>query len=196
EMEATSRLEAMLNRIDGVRKISSTSGNGWGHIQLEFHKDKEMDIARFEVSTVIRQTWSMLPGNVSYPAVSQSRIDRDGHRPLLTYTVNASAAPYEIQTFVENTIKPQLALMEWVAQVDVRGAVPMVWRLAYAADVRAKQGLTLREIHAALSGAAQLQFLDINPVGGADQREDWIQVAVHPSQESVSDLLKKIGVRR
>ena len=32
EMTATSKLEAMLARVKGIRGISSTSGNGWGSV--------------------------------------------------------------------------------------------------------------------------------------------------------------------
>ena len=38
EMEVTSRLEAMLNRMKGVRNISSTSYNDGGVIDIEFDK--------------------------------------------------------------------------------------------------------------------------------------------------------------
>ena len=32
ELEATSKLEAMLSRLKGIENIRSTSGNGWGRI--------------------------------------------------------------------------------------------------------------------------------------------------------------------
>ena len=56
EMEATSKLEAMLARINGVRNISSTSNNGGGTVRLELDKHVSMDMVRFEASTIIRQT--------------------------------------------------------------------------------------------------------------------------------------------
>lgn len=196
EIEATSRLEAMLNRIDGIRKISSKSGNGWGRVQLEFNKHKAIDVARFEISTIIRQTWSMLPENVSYPSISQSRADRDANKPILTYTMNAPVVPHEIQNFVETSIKPQLSLIEGVSQVDVRGAVPMVWRLEYDADVLTKYSVTVREIQRALAEATRLEFLDMAMVETADQQQEWIQVTAHSRQESLPDILSQLGVRR
>lgn len=56
EMEVTSKLEAMLARIKGVKRINSTSGNGWGSIAIELDKHANMDAVRFEASTIIRQT--------------------------------------------------------------------------------------------------------------------------------------------
>lgn len=70
ESEVTSKLEAVLARIQGVRNISSVSSSGSGYISLEFDKSVDMDIARFEVSTAVRQVWPQLPEGLSYPSVS------------------------------------------------------------------------------------------------------------------------------
>lgn len=196
EIEATSRMEAMLNRIDGIRKISSKSGNGWGRIQLEFNKHKPIDVARFEVSTIIRQTWSTLPENVSYPTIAQSRVDKDASKPILTYTVNASVTPYEIQDFVETVMKPQLALMEGLAEVEVRGAVPMVWRLEYDADLLLKYGVTVREIQRTITSVTQVEFLDMAGVSVPSGGREWIQVTVRPPQQSLDEILRQAAVRR
>ena len=74
-MEVTSRLEAMLARIKGIKEISSTSGNGWGRITLELDKHTNIDAARFEASTIVRQTWPDLPEELSYPILEMSRPD-------------------------------------------------------------------------------------------------------------------------
>ncbi|PRD46105.1 efflux RND transporter permease subunit [Sphingobacterium haloxyli] len=196
ELEATSRLEAMLNRIDGIKKISSKSGNGWGRIQVEFNKHTDIDVARFEISTIIRQTWSMLPENVSYPSISQSKADKNANKSILAYTINAPAAPYEIQDFAEKSIKSQLALIEGVYQVDVRGAVPMVWRLEYDADVLRKYDVTVREIQRTLSEVTQVEFLDMAMVETPSRKKEWIQITARSAHTSISDAFMHIGVRR
>ena len=50
EMEVTSKLESMLARIRGVKRLNSTSGNGYGNITVEL--DKHADV---------RQSASKLP---------------------------------------------------------------------------------------------------------------------------------------
>ena len=54
EMTATSKLEAMLARVKGIRGISSTSGNGWGSVSVNLDKHVDAAVARFEASTIIR----------------------------------------------------------------------------------------------------------------------------------------------
>jgi multidrug efflux pump subunit AcrB len=61
ETEVTSKLEAMLSRLEGIQNISSTSGNGWGRITINLDKHVDINIARFEVATIIRQTRPSLP---------------------------------------------------------------------------------------------------------------------------------------
>lgn len=53
EMTATSKLEAMLARVKGIQSISSTSGNGWGSINVSLDKHADAAVARFEASTII-----------------------------------------------------------------------------------------------------------------------------------------------
>lgn len=61
ESEVTSRLEGMLSRVTGIRNIYSTSDNGSGYIRVELDKHADIEMTRFEVSTLIRQLWSQLP---------------------------------------------------------------------------------------------------------------------------------------
>ena len=93
ESEVTSRLESMLARIGGIRHIRSISDNGSGFITLELDKHADMDVVRFEASTIIRQTWPQLPEGVSYPVISLRRTDDKAARPFLAYTLNAPADP-------------------------------------------------------------------------------------------------------
>lgn len=70
ESEVTSKIEAMLSRIKGVKSISSVSMSGSSYVTLEFDKSVDMDIARFEVSNAVRQLWPQMPDGLSYPSVS------------------------------------------------------------------------------------------------------------------------------
>ena len=108
EAEVTSKLEAMMARVKGIRKVNSTSDNGSGSISLELDKHADIDVTRFEVSTIIRQTWPQLPEGVSYPQISTRRSDDKASRPFITYTLNAPANPILIQQYAEENIKPVL----------------------------------------------------------------------------------------
>ena len=64
EQEVTSMLEGAFNSLMIVTYISSESSMGWGSIFIAFGDKVNMDIARFEVATIIRNHY-LSPG-ISY----------------------------------------------------------------------------------------------------------------------------------
>ncbi|MDL2282432.1 efflux RND transporter permease subunit, partial [Parabacteroides sp. OttesenSCG-928-G06] len=180
EMEVTSRLESMLARIKGIRNISSSSGNGSGYISLELDKHTDVDAARFEASTIIRQTWPSLPDGLSYPILEMRRPDENDTRPFISYTLNAAATPIFIQRFAEEQIKPRLASIPGIYRVDVRGATPMEWRLEYDSRHLSEVGVSLDAIQRAISQYYQKDFLGIALTEGTGTSEEWIRLALVP----------------
>ena len=182
EMEVTSRLEAMLARIKGIKEISSTSGNGWGRITLELDKHTNIDAARFEASTIVRQTWPDLPKELSYPILEMSRPDDKESRPFMSYTLNASATPIFIQRFAEDQIKPRLSSVQGIYRIDVSGATPMEWRLEYDSRQLRDLGITIEDIQSAISQYYKKEFLGTANMGQGDTSKEWIRLALMPEK--------------
>ncbi|MDR1369153.1 MAG: efflux RND transporter permease subunit [Dysgonamonadaceae bacterium] len=184
EMEATSKLESMLNRIKGIQNIASTSGNGWGRINVSFDKHADLDAVRFEASTIIRQTWPFLPEGTSYPVISLNRSDNDANRPFLSYTVNAPANPIVIQQFTESNIKPKLAQIPGVNQIIVSGAMPMEWKVEYDYKILETLGLNVQNIQSAITNYLSREFLGTASIETSDGETQWIRVALAPELET------------
>ena len=191
EMEVTSRLEAMLARIKGIKEINSTSGNGWGYVTLELDKHTNIDAARFEASTIIRQTWPSLPDGLSYPVLEMSRPDDKEARPFMSYTLNAAATPIFIQRFAEDQIKPRLSGIPGIYRIDVSGATPMEWRLEYDSRQLATLGISIPDIQKAISQYYQKEFLGTGNVETQlatsckeGQSSQWIRLALVPENET------------
>lgn len=176
EMEATSKLEAMLARINGVKNIYSTSGNGWGNITLELDKHTPIDAARFEASTVVRQTWNDLPREVSYPYISVSRPDENASRPFMTFTVNSAAAPIVIQKYTENTIKQRLNDIAGLYKIEVRGATLLEWQLTYDSDQLQALGITVNDIRQAVSMYYSTDFLGMAETESGNDTPSWMRI--------------------
>lgn len=181
ESEVTSKLESMLARVQGVKEISSTSGNGYGNITLGLDKHADIENVRFEVSTIVRQAWSQLPDGVSYPQIYARQADKRSGRPFMSYTFNAPATPFEIQSYVEENIKPAIGQIRGVNKVDLSGAMPMEWKLEYDSDKLHSLGLTPDNIRTAIYENASSQFLGIAEIG-----DEWLRVsAVTSAQDTV-----------
>ena len=176
EAEVTSRLEAMLTRVKGVKNVLSTSDNGSGSITLEMDKHADMDATRFEVSTIVRQTWPQLPEGVSYPQIRTSRSDTKADRPFMTYTLNAPATPILIQRYAEENIKPVLGQLKGVYKVDLTGATPMEWQLEYDNDQLQQLGISLNDIQQAISGHYEKEFLGICSIEKGEGGKEWIRL--------------------
>ena len=176
EAEVTSRLEAMLTRVKGVKQVNSTSDNGSGSITLEMDKHADMDATRFEVSTLIRQTWSQLPEGVSYPQIYASRSDYNASRPFMTYTLNAPATPMLIQRYAEEHIKPVLGQLKGIYKVELTGATPMEWRLEYDHIQLTQLGITLSDIQSAIAGQYEKEFLGICSIEKGADKTEWIRL--------------------
>jgi len=183
EIETTSKLEGMLARIKGVENIHSVSHNGWGEINVRFNKHTNLDAARFEASTIIRQIWSFLPQNVGYPVISSARSNENAGRPFLSFTVNSTANPIVIQQYTENTIKPKIAQIAGVNRIDVSGAMPMEWKGEYDYLQLQTLGLTIQDIQQAIQRYLNREFLGTATIEDDKGNTQWIRIALVPEDE-------------
>ena len=91
EVEVTSKLEALLGKIKGVKSIYSESSNDRGYINLSLDKHSSIEKVRLEASSIIRQVWQQLPSNTSYPSISLSRPSQGSKNSdvFLAYDISA-----------------------------------------------------------------------------------------------------------
>lgn len=195
EMEATSKLEAMLSRIKGIKNIYSTSGNGRGAITIELDKHADVDVVRFEASTIIRQTWSQLPDGVSYPYIQMKRPDDNASRPFMSFTLNSPSSPILIQQYAEEHIKPRLAQIRGIYKVDLSGATPMEWVLEYDSEQLSLLGITIGEIQQAVRRYYQKEFLGTCDRGTVSGGKEWIRLALVPERKETDFDASRISVK-
>lgn len=182
ESEVTSKLESMFSRIKGVQSISSTSDNNGGSISLGLDKHADIEVIRFEVSTIIRQVWPQLPEGVSYPSVSAHRAESEADRPFLTYTINAPANPIDIYKYADERIKPALATLKGVYKVDLSGATPMEWQLEYDSDQLKLLGISIDDVQRAISLNYEKEFLGIGLMEQSNGGREWIRLTLKPDE--------------
>ncbi len=188
ETEVTSKLEAMLCRMKGAESIWSDSGNGWGRVCIRFDKHTNMDMVRFETSTIVRQVWPSLPRGVSYPSVSLSLSDDQGGRPFMSYTINAPSDPILIQQFTENQIKTKLSQIPGVNRIDVGGAMPMQWKLTYDYELLKHHQISLQSIQDAIQKHLSKEFLGTVSQQQTSGELQWIRLAIVPKNNENATL--------
>jgi len=164
EQEVTSKLESVFSQMKGVKRISSVSEQGSGNITIEFKKGTNLDAVRFEIATLIRQTYPALPEGVSFPSIS---VNTSGEKPqsILTYTLNANASPLLIQQFAEKNIVPKLSVIQGISDVTVYGGNPFEWMVTYKSTQCGSLGISPSEIASSINLFFQDDFIGIAPFG-------------------------------
>ena len=195
EIEATSKLEAMLARIKGIKNIYSTSDNGSGSITIELDKYADIDAVRFEASTIIRQTWPQLPDGVSYPYIRMKRPDENASRPFMSFTLIAPSTPILIQQYADEHIKTRLAQIQGIYKIDLSGATPMEWVLEYDSEQLRRLGITLSDIQQAVSRYYLKEFLGTYNVESSTGGKEWIRLALMPETKDEGFDASRIRVK-
>lgn len=141
EQQVTSRIEAALSVIGGCDDISSRSSKGGGSVTVKFRKGTDMTAARFEVASVIRNIYSKLPEEVSYPNISLAT-GGSREKDILTYTIKAGIPSEQIYDYVVNKVSTPLSRIEGVGRVNISGTTPFEWIVEFNPEALESVGLT------------------------------------------------------
>ncbi len=163
ESEATSKIEGVLAGIRNVTDISSASRKGTGYVTVTFRKGTDMDAARFEVASAIRNVYSSLPEGVSYPGISLSG---GGRVSRLSYLVKGGIPSREISKYVKEHVLNHLAAIPGVDKVDVGGGVPFQWVVTFDAGKVQSAGITADEIASAFNSYYREEILGMAETSG------------------------------
>jgi multidrug efflux pump len=72
EASVTEPIERVLNGIEGIRSIESTSAFGVSAINVEFEAGRDIDVAATDVSGAVQRALGRLPGRAERPVVRKS----------------------------------------------------------------------------------------------------------------------------
>ncbi|GAO30657.1 efflux RND transporter permease subunit [Geofilum rubicundum] len=146
EREVTSPIEGSLSALRGIRSITSRSYKDRGEVTLTFKKGTDMDAARFEVASLMRSIHSRLPQGVQLPQVSYRGGGGDDDPLLMVYTINGEGSSYALQEYVSRYVVPRISHLKEISSVNVTGATPMEWELAYDKERLRLAGLSVRDL--------------------------------------------------
>lgn len=149
ESQITEPLEKVINSIDGIRNISSSSNNGSSSITVEFNLDKNIEEAANDVRDKVSQAARYLPKDIDgTPVVSKSD---DNNDPIITMTIQSDKRnQLELSDYAENVIAERIQTIPGVSGVRIYGQKKFAMRLWIDPNKLAAYGLTSQDIIAAL----------------------------------------------
>lgn len=166
ESEVTSLLEGALNTIDGVSNTEAVSQNGGGYISLQFKDNVNMETARFEVSTHLRQIKNKLPQGVN-PYISGNTSGNGDKVAILEFTINADMPPDAIVHYANEHIVTPLSQIEGVEEVSTSGAEPFQWIITFDPNLLRSVGLSPNDIRDAFGNSFQNTIVGTEIVGNS-----------------------------
>ncbi len=158
EQLVTFPIETAVNGATGVRRVRSSSTNGFSVVWVEFDWDMDVYLARQIVSEKLSIVSESLPPNVGRPTLGpQSSIL--GEMLIVGLTAD-STSMIDLRTLADWTIRPRLLSTGGVAQVAVLGGDIKEYQIQLDSERMRHYGISLSEVLAATRG------MNINANGG------------------------------
>ncbi|MCK9290470.1 MAG: efflux RND transporter permease subunit [Bacteroidales bacterium] len=162
EREATTLLEGALNRLGNIKKTSSISRNGSATITLQFDRYADIEMMRFEVSTIIRRVFPNLPAGIAFPYIRLNRPDDDSEQAILIYTLHGPYPIWQLGTFAETFVAQHYGSIEGVDRAIVQGALTREWVVQCNPVLLARYRYSIYDVHKAIN-----DYFANSPVGYA-----------------------------
>jgi hydrophobic/amphiphilic exporter-1 (mainly G- bacteria), HAE1 family len=117
----TSPIEAAVQQVRGVEKVTSTSEEERGVVEVRFGRGVDLDFARLELSEQLAALDENLPDGALRPVVEPYVPEEfaEQSRPFLGYTLTGPLTTEALATVLDETVAPELRQVPGVA--DVRG---------------------------------------------------------------------------
>jgi HAE1 family hydrophobic/amphiphilic exporter-1 len=120
ERLVTVPLEGVIAGVNRVKKVSSTSSEGYSSISVEFEWGTNLDAAGQDIKDFISRIKDFLPDGVSEPLVLKFNT---AQIPMMFSGVSGIDNPYKLKKFLEDNVQQRLQRLDGVAQVLVYGGV-------------------------------------------------------------------------
>lgn len=120
ETEITDKIEEAVNTVSGIEELRSVSSEGISLVYIQFHLEKDADVAAQDVRDKVNRILPELPEDVEQPTVE--KLDPDSS-PIVTVAVSAPepATLRDITEYCDKVLRRQLETVSGVGQVMLVG---------------------------------------------------------------------------
>ncbi|MCF8054636.1 MAG: efflux RND transporter permease subunit [Deltaproteobacteria bacterium] len=118
DIDVTDKIEEAVNTVNGVKSITSTSSEGRSQVVVEFHLERDIDLALQDVREKVAMRRSSLPTDVREPVIA--KVDPDAS-PILWINVAGEKSIGELSLYADEILKEQLQRVEGVGAVMTSG---------------------------------------------------------------------------
>lgn len=190
EVKVSSVLESMLSRIKGIKEIRSSTNQSSGNIRITFNDNIDPDIARFEISNVVRNTYNELPLGVSYPLIN----DYSEKNSAIIFSFTSNKPAEYLYDFVNNTVKNSLNGTNGIDEIKITGWKPYVTEIKYDYDLIKQTGLSLNELYTIINESFQIKTIGTTEYIQNNGIKTPIILSIKPLVEELAEIpVKKLN---
>jgi len=181
ETLVTTRLEAGVSRIPGLRRVESVSKEGVSFMTLEFAWGTDMDFTMLHTREALDNVRDNLPEGTDNPTIIP--LDPQS-KPIIVLAVSGESNLLELKSFAEELVKPRLEQIEGIGSAEITGGIDREIHVEIDPGRLALYRLTINEV------AARIDAFNRNLQGGTI-RKGMFKYAIRVVGEF--ETIKEIG---
>lgn len=184
DIDVTDKIEEVINTINGVKTISSTSTEGSSVVTVEFVLERDIDLAVQDVREKISIVRPKLPTDIDEPIIE--KVDPDA-TPVLWLSLHGQKSVRDLSTYADEVLKEQLQKINGVGALRIFGLRLRQVRVWLDGDKLIAYGITAHDVMKAL------QRENVELPGGrieSDTKEYTVKVkGEFPAMQEFNDLI-------
>jgi len=148
EEEVTDPLEEIINTVEGIKTLQSTSVESVSSITVTFELDRDVDVGAQEVRDKISTVRQRLPDDIEEPVVAKFDIDAQAIMWIAVTSVDRDRVA--ISDFADKVVKPRFEKLKGVGEVQLGGGQEFSVRVWLDPALLAAHDVTVNEVADAL----------------------------------------------
>ena len=118
DIDVTDKIEEVINTINGVKTIASTSTEGVSVVTVEFVLERDIDMAVQDVREKVSTIRAKLPTDIDEPIIE--KVDPDA-TPVMWLSLSGNRSVGELSTYADEVLKEQLQKVPGVGAINLGG---------------------------------------------------------------------------
>jgi HAE1 family hydrophobic/amphiphilic exporter-1 len=148
ETSVTKPIEEIINTVEGLDELSSSSREGVSQVTATFLLSRNRDLAAQDVRDKVNSILARLPPSIDPPVVDKFEVDAV---PVLTVAVSGSRDLRELTYLADKQLKQNLETVPEVGAISLIGARARAIQVAVDIDRLRAFNLTVEDVRAALA---------------------------------------------
>ena len=148
ETSVTKPIEEIINTVEGLDELSSSSREGVAQVTATFLLSRNRDLAAQDVRDKVNSILARLPPSIDPPIVDKFEVDAV---PVLTVAVSGSRDLRELTYLADKQLKQNLETVPEVGAISLIGARARAIQVAVDTDRLRAFNLTVEDVRAALA---------------------------------------------